>query len=88
MTARTRDPYNLEGVPVIFHSLQRCCPHGKMSQPMPSSELFSGPNAGYVEELFQRYLADPDSVSAHWGSVFAKEATARGLSPTAAPEPA
>ncbi|MDE0473194.1 MAG: hypothetical protein OXI50_01425, partial [Gammaproteobacteria bacterium] len=55
---------------------------------MPSSELFSGPNAGYVEELFQRYLADPDSVSAHWGSVFAKEATARGLSPTAAPEPA
>ena len=55
---------------------------------MPSSELFSGPNAGYVEELFQRYLADPDSVSAHWGSVFAKEAAARGLSPTAAPEPA
>ena len=55
---------------------------------MPSSELFSGPNAGYVEELFQRYLADPDSVSAHWGSVFAKEAAARGLAPTAAPEPA
>ena len=55
---------------------------------MPSSELFSGPNAGYVEELFQRYLADPDSVSAHWGSVFAKEATARGLSRPAAPEAA
>ncbi|MDE0359045.1 MAG: 2-oxoglutarate dehydrogenase E1 component [Gammaproteobacteria bacterium] len=55
---------------------------------MPSSELFSGPNAGYVEELFQRYLADPDSVSAHWGSVFSKEASERGLAPTAAPEPA
>ena len=56
---------------------------------MPSSELlFSGPNAGYVEELFQRYLADPESVSADWRSVFAKEAAARGLAPTAAPEPA
>ena len=56
---------------------------------MPSSELlFSGPNAGYVEELFQRYLADPESVSADWRSVFAKEAAERGLSPTAAPGPA
>ncbi len=52
---------------------------------MPSSELFSGPNAGYVEELFQRYLADPGSVSAHWHSIFAKEAGEPPPSPTAPP---
>ena len=55
---------------------------------MPSSELFSGPNAGYVEELFQRYLADPESVSSHWRSIFSKEAAERGLSPPVAPAPA
>ena len=55
---------------------------------MPSSELFSGPNAGYVEELFQRYLADPESVSSHWRSIFSEEAADRGLSPRAAPGPA
>ncbi len=55
---------------------------------MPSSELFSGPNAGYVEELFQRYLADPESVSSHWRSILSKEAAERGLSPPAPPAPA
>ncbi len=50
---------------------------------MPSSELFTGPNAGYVEELFQRYLEDPESVSAHWRSIFSKEAAERSPSPTA-----
>ncbi len=54
---------------------------------MPSSELFRGPNAGYVEELFQRYLADPESVSGHWRSFFSKEAVERGLSPAPAPAP-
>ena len=58
---------------------------------MPSSELFSGPNAGYVEELFQRYLADPESVSSHWRSILSKEAAERGLAsgpaPPAAPTP-
>ena len=52
---------------------------------MPSSELFSGPNAGYVEELFQRYLADPESVSAHWRPIFAREAAERSPSPAAPP---
>ena len=44
---------------------------------MPPSEFFSGPNAGYVEELFQRYLADPESVSARWQPIFSREAAAR-----------
>ena len=52
-----------------------------MQRFMSSSEFFTGPNAGYVEELFQRYLADPESVSAHWGPVFSEEAAARGVSP-------
>ncbi len=51
---------------------------------MPSSELFSGPNAGYVEELFQRYLADPESVSARWRPIFSREAEARGGGPARA----
>ena len=55
---------------------------------MPPTELFSGPNAGYAEEQFQRYLADPESVSARWRSLFAKEAAARGSAPSAPPAPA
>ena len=51
---------------------------------MASSEFFSGPNAGYVEELFQRYLADPESVSAGWRSIFSEKAADRTA---AAPEP-
>ena len=60
---------------------------------MPSSEFFTGPNAGYVEELFERYLADPESVSAEWRALFSKEAARRSDSgrepgPRAAPAPA
>ena len=53
---------------------------------MPSSEFFSGPNAGYVEELFQRYLADPGSVSPEWHPIFSREATERGVRPIRASE--
>src|SRR5258708_37315723 len=31
---------------------------------------FYGPNAGYVLDLYDRYLADPDSVEAEWRTVF------------------
>ena len=54
---------------------------------MPPSEFFSGPNAGYVEELFQRYLADPDSVSARWQPIFSREAAERS-GHEAGPDPA
>ena len=59
-----------------------------MSRVMPSSELFTGPNAGYVEELFQRYLEDPESVSARWRSIFSREAAERSPAHTPAPAPA
>ena len=34
-----------------------------------SSQLY-GSNAPYVEELYERYLADPDSVDATWRAAF------------------
>ncbi len=52
---------------------------------MSSSELFSGPNSGYAEELFQRYLTDPASVSARWRSVFSKRTGDAPASPVSAP---
>ncbi len=44
---------------------------------MTNFEAF-GPNAGLIEELYQRYLADPASVDAHWREYFA------GVTPPAA----
>ena len=83
------NPYKLERTRVIFHSSQDVVRTGKASRFMSSSELFSGPNAGYVEELFQRYLADPESVSARWRPIFSREAAAephpRGETPPATP---
>ena len=34
------------------------------------SSLFSGSNAGYVEELYEAYLQDPQSVDAQWRATF------------------
>ena len=34
-----------------------------------SSQL-SGGNAGYIEDLYEQYLADPDSVGAKWKAYF------------------
>ncbi|HEX5585980.1 MAG TPA: multifunctional oxoglutarate decarboxylase/oxoglutarate dehydrogenase thiamine pyrophosphate-binding subunit/dihydrolipoyllysine-residue succinyltransferase subunit [Acidimicrobiia bacterium] len=40
---------------------------------MTDFEAF-GPNSGLIEELYQRYQADPQSVDAHWRAFFAGEA--------------
>ena len=49
-----------------------------------SFEAF-GPNSGLVEELYQRYLADPASVDAHWRDYFAGVAPRTAASPLTAP---
>ncbi|MCY3924150.1 MAG: multifunctional oxoglutarate decarboxylase/oxoglutarate dehydrogenase thiamine pyrophosphate-binding subunit/dihydrolipoyllysine-residue succinyltransferase subunit [bacterium] len=41
------------------------------SEQTPPSELPSGQNAWLIEEMFARYQADPDSVSAGWRNFFA-----------------
>lgn len=35
-------------------------------------QLFHGPNAGYIEELYERFLADPSSVDEATGALFAR----------------
>jgi len=47
-------------------------PHGgrALALQIPMSELDFGLNAGLVEELFGRYLDNPDSVDASWRSYF------------------
>ena len=51
---------------------------------MSFSETFQGPNAGYVLELYERYLQDPDSVDPTSRAIFeqwAPEASALTISP-------
>ena len=43
--------------------------NGVMKAWLESSHL-AGANATYVEELYELYLSDPDSVSDEWRSVF------------------
>ncbi len=50
--------------------------------PMSISKLFDGYNAGYVQELFERYARDPGSVPAPWRDIFSRnleELVAEGL---------
>src|SRR5436305_12072856 len=42
---------------------------GSMTEFLSSSTLF-GSNAPFIEELYDRYLADPTSVDAEWRSYF------------------
>ena len=37
-----------------------------------------GPNSGFVEELYRRYLDAPTSVDAHWRAYFAAQEAAEG----------
>src|SRR5437773_634819 len=51
---------------------------------------FYGPNAGYVMELYDRYLADPASVEDEWRTTFdgwEREAPAPGVLPHERAEP-
>ncbi len=47
----------------------------RLEQFRQSSPLFGG-NAAFIEDLYERYLSDPESVSTHWRDYF------RALSPT------
>ena len=42
-----------------------------VDRPTPPSEQMSGQNAWLIEEMYDRYRADPDSVSAGWRDFFA-----------------
>jgi 2-oxoglutarate dehydrogenase E1 component len=49
---------------------------------MSISKLFDGYNAGYVQELFERYARNPDSVPPPWREIFSRrleELVAEGL---------
>ncbi len=49
---------------------------------MSISKLFDGYNAGYAQELYERYARNPESVSAPWREIFARnleELVAEGL---------
>jgi 2-oxoglutarate dehydrogenase E1 component len=39
---------------------------------MDISHIFHGPNSGYVLELYERYLRDPDSVDSSTRAIFDK----------------
>ncbi len=39
---------------------------------MSDIAAFYGPNAGYVLELYEQYLEDPDSVGPRWQTYFAE----------------
>src|SRR5665213_494600 len=43
-----------------------------------------GPNAWLVEDMYERYQADPSSVSASWQEFFADYRPSTGSAPTAA----
>ena len=47
-----------------------------------------GQNVGYVDELYRRYLANPESVSEAWREFFEGYAPAEPAEPLPAPAPA
>jgi 2-oxoglutarate dehydrogenase E1 component len=55
---------------------------------MSEQKLFSGPNAGYVIELYERYLADPGAVDEATRAYFAQHGAPDGAAPAAAEQPA
>jgi 2-oxoglutarate dehydrogenase E1 component len=65
-----------------------------MADQLDIASLLNGSNAGFIADLYQRYLADPASVDSSWQSLFAElrddravvDAEARGASWT--PKPA
>jgi len=63
------------------------------SEPNPVSGADFGANEWLVEEMYERYLADPNSVDAAWHDFFAdyrpaKPAAANGTAPTTPPRAA
>src|ERR1700729_2099318 len=57
-------------------------------QGAPPANADFGPNEWLVDELYQRYLADPGSVDRAWGSFFADYKPARAAEYAAGPVPA
>lgn len=47
---------------------------------LDETSFLYGSNAGYIEELYERYLVNPDSVDASWAEVF-ESLSARGAAP-------
>ena len=42
-----------------------------MTDTLPPSHAVTGPNSWLVDEMYERYLANPNSVSASWQEFFA-----------------
>jgi len=58
-----------------------------LSAPSATHSSDFGPNEWLVDELYQRYLADPGSVDKAWWSFFADYRPARGNSTGCGPVP-
>ncbi|MCG8412739.1 MAG: hypothetical protein MI746_00835, partial [Pseudomonadales bacterium] len=52
--------------------------HDSLMEAMWSTGHLSGVNAEYVEELYERYLSNPESVPSQWQEFFANLPSASG----------